>query len=145
MKDFFLGSSQLHYRLILRKQFWGILCEWKLSNRYFSILYKMLEKQLWNSFLLYLVVEILQLVNEIAVSQRCSIKEAFFYGTLLKNFSKFAHKHKNQSSVGVLSKEKLFLKILRNSQKNIFARVPFSIKLHSGNLKLSEAVAGDVL
>ena len=45
------------------------------SNGYFSILYKMLEKHLWNSFLLYLVVEILQLVHKIAVSPRCSIKE----------------------------------------------------------------------
>ena len=37
-----------------------------LSNGYFSLLYKMLEKHLSNSFSLYLLVEILQLVNEIS-------------------------------------------------------------------------------
>ena len=98
----------------------------------------MLEKHLWNSFLLYLVVEILQLVHEIAISQRCSVKKGFFYRTLLKNFSKFAGKHKKQSSVGVLSKEKIFLNILRNSQKNIFAGVSFSIKLQNGNLNFEK-------
>ena len=44
-----------------------------------------------------------------------------------------------------MSKEKIFLKILRNSQKNIFAGVSFYIKLHAGRLKLSEAVTEDVL
>ena len=48
------------------------------SNGYFSIWYKMLEKHLWNSFLLYLVVEILQLVPKIAVSPWYSIKEVFW-------------------------------------------------------------------
>ena len=80
------------------------------SNGYFSFLHKMLEKHLWNSFF-YLVVEILQLVREIA------IKEVFW---------KFTDKLKKQSSGGVLSREKLFLKILQNSQKNIFAGVFFN-------------------
>ena len=62
----------------------------------------------------------------------------------LKN-SKFTDKHKKQSSGGVLSKEKMSLKILQNSQKNIFAVVSFLIKLQAGNLKLSEAATGDVL
>ena len=53
----------------------------------------------------------------------------------LKNFSKFTHKHKKQSSGGVLSKEKMFSNILQNSQKNIFAGVSFLIKLQAGNLK----------
>ena len=44
-----------------------------------------------------------------------------------------------------MSKEKIFLKILRNSQKNIFAGVSFYIKLQVGRLKLSEAVTEDVL
>ena len=48
------------------------------SNDYFSISYKMLQNHLWNSFLLYLVVENLQLVHEIAVSPRCSIKKVFW-------------------------------------------------------------------
>ena len=64
--------------------------------------------------------------------------------TVLKN-SKFTDKHKKHSSGGVLSKEKMFLKILQNSQKNIFAVVSFIMKLQAGNLKLSGAATGDVL
>ena len=41
--------------------------------------------------------------------------------------------------------KKVFLKILQNSQKNVFAGVPFIIKLQAGNLKLSEAATGNVL
>ena len=67
---------QVHYRLT-SPQFSGILSKWTPSNGYFSNLYKMLKKHLWNSFLLYLVVEILQNVHEMAVSRRCSIKEVF--------------------------------------------------------------------
>ena len=36
------------------------------SNGYLSFLYKMFEKHMWNSFLLYLVAEILQLKQEIS-------------------------------------------------------------------------------
>ena len=39
----------------------------------------------------------------------------------------------------------MFLTILQNTQKNVFAEVPFSENLHAGNLKLSEAATGDVL
>ena len=42
-----------------------------------------------------------------------------FKKSVLKNISKFTDKHKKQSSGGVLSKEKMFLKILQNSLKNI--------------------------
>ena len=59
--------------------------------------------------------------------------------------SKFTDKHKKQSSGGVLSKVKMSLKILQNSQKEIFAVVSFIMKLQSGNLKLSGAATGDVL
>ena len=45
----------------------------------------------------------------------------------------------------VLSKEKMSLKILQNSQKNIFVEVSFKMKLQAGNLKLSGAATGDVL
>ena len=45
--------------------------------------------------------------------------------SVLKNFSEFTDKHKKQSSGGDLPKEKMLLKILQNSQKNIFARIPF--------------------
>ena len=41
--------------------------------------------------------------------------------------------------------QKMFLKILQNLQKNIFARVSFLIKLQAGNLKLAETAAGDGL
>ena len=64
--------------------------------------------------------------------------------SVLKNVSEFTDKHKKQSSEGVLSKEKMFLKILQNSQKNIFSGVSFLIKLQAGNLKPSEEVTGDV-
>ena len=64
--------------------------------------------------------------------------------SVLKN-SKFTDKIKKQSSGGVLSKEKMSLKILQNSQKNIFPVVSFLIKLQAGNLKLSGAATGDVL
>ena len=39
----------------------------------------------------------------------------------------------------------MFLKILQNSQKNIFAGVSFLTKLLAGNLKLAEAASGDSL
>ena len=63
----------------------------------------MLEKHLRNTFLLYLVVEILQLVHEIS-----SFPE--FPGVLYKrgdlsNFSKLTDEHKKQSSGGFLSKD----------------------------------------
>ena len=40
--------------------------------------------------------------------------------------------------------QKMFLEILQNSQKNIFAGISFLIKLQGGNLKLSEVATGDV-
>ena len=39
--------------------------------------------------------------------------------------------------------QKMFLKILQNSQKNIFAGILFIIRLQAGNLKLSETAIGD--
>ena len=41
--------------------------------------------------------------------------------------------------------QKMLLKILQNSEKNIFAGISFLSKLQAGNLKLSEAATGDVL
>ena len=41
--------------------------------------------------------------------------------------------------------QKMFPKILQNSQKNIFAGVSFLTKLLAGNLKLAEVAAGDSL
>ena len=51
---------------------------------------------MWNTFLLYVVVEIRQLVNEIS-----SFPEVPYESVDLKNFSKFPDKHKKQSSGGV--------------------------------------------
>ena len=65
--------------------------------------------------------------------------------SVLKNVSRFTDKHKKQSFEGVLSKEKMFVKSLQNSQKNIFSRFSFLIKLQAGMLKPSEAANGDNL
>ena len=39
----------------------------------------------------------------------------------------------------------MFLKVLENSEKNIFSWVSFLIKLQAGNLKPSEAATGENL
>ena len=75
--------------------------KWRPLNGYFSVLYKMLEKHLWNSFLLYLVVEALQLVHE-----NNSFSEVLYKRSVLKNFSKFTDKHKKQSSGEVFCQKK---------------------------------------
>ena len=69
----------------------------------------MLEKHLWNSFLLYLVIEILQLEHEIS-----SFSEMLYKIGVLKKFSKFSDKHKKLSEVFC---QKMLLKILQNLQK----------------------------
>ena len=69
-------------------------------NGYFSFLHKMLEKHLWNSFLLFLVVEILQLVHEVS-----SFSLVLYERGVLKNFSKFTEKRKKQSYRSALSKD----------------------------------------
>ena len=90
------GISQLHYKLtssqIVFRDF-KYLFRFIFSNSYLSFLHKILEKHLWNSFLLYLVVEIWN---------KLLYKRGF-----LKNFSKFSDKHKEQSSGGVQSKDVL--------------------------------------
>ena len=55
--------TELHYWLLPHGSFSGILSKWTPSNNYlrmgyFLFLYKILEKHLWNIFLLYVVVEI---------------------------------------------------------------------------------------
>ena len=65
------------------------------------LLVQMLEKHLGlfyckNTFLLYVVVEIAKLVNEVS-----SFPEVLYKRCDLKNFSKFIDKHKKQSSGGV--------------------------------------------
>ena len=55
-----------------------------------------------NIFLLYLLVEIQQLVHEIS-----GFPEGIYKKGVLKNVSKFTDKHKKQSSTGVLSKDAL--------------------------------------
>ena len=98
----------------------------------------MLEKHLRNSSLLYLVVEILQLVLEIS-----SFSEVFYKGGVLKKLLKIQINTK--TSHPEVFCQKMFLKILQNLLKNIFARVSFLIKLQAGNLKLAETAAGDGL
>ena len=76
------------------------------SNGYFSFLYIMLEKHLSNSFLPYLVAEILQLV----AFQWCSIKEVFW------KTSQNSQANTRSSHPEVFCK-KMFLKYLKISQK----------------------------
>ena len=85
----------------------------------------MLEKHLSNSFLMYLVVEILQLVHETS-----SFPEVLYKIAVLKNLSKFSDKHKKQSSGGVLSKD--VLKNIAKFTKKIFAGVSFLTKSQAG-------------
>ena len=59
----------------------------------------MLKKHLGNSFSLWLLVDILQLLDEIS-----SFSEVLYKRGALKNLSKFTDKIKKQSSGGVLSK-----------------------------------------
>ena len=61
----------------------------------------------------------------------------------MKNFSEL--QVNTRSSHPEVFCKKMFLKILQISQKNVFARVPFIIKLQAGNLKLSEVATGNVL
>ena len=58
--------------------------------------YKMLEKHVWNTFLLYVMVEIRQIVNEVG-----SLPEVLYKRGDLKNFSKLTDKHKKPSFGGV--------------------------------------------
>ena len=88
---------------------------WTPSNGYFFFLYKMLEKRLWNTFLLYVVVEIRQLVYEIS-----SFPEVPYKRDNLKKFLKFIDKN-------------LCLSLFLNEIAGC------------GNLQLSEAATGDVL
>ena len=100
-KSFFRKIAGWHLATSLQINFFtdsfqGLLVSFKIltsSNGYLSFLYKMLEKHLWNSFLLYLVVEIWN---------KLLYKRGF-----LKNFSKFSDKHKEQSSGGVQPKDVL--------------------------------------
>ena len=108
--NFQVAVSQLHYRITSSE----ISIKWTPSNGYFSFLYKMLQKHLWNSFLLYLVVKILQLLYEISsCPARCSIKQVFWKASqnsqingrsihpevfrhkkdVFKDFAKFTEKH----------------------------------------------------
>ena len=99
----------------------------------------MLEKHSWNSFLLYLVVEILEVAREIN-----SFQDVLFKRGVLKNISNLSGKHKKLWSGGVLPKD-IFKNFIKFTEKNIFARAYFLIKLQTGNLKLAEAATRDCL
>ena len=62
---------------------------------------------------------------------------------VLKNFSKFSDKHRQQSSRGVLSKD-LLKDFVKLTEKNISAGVSFLTKLQARDLKPAEAAAGDL-
>ena len=85
--------------------------------------YKMLEKHLWNSLLLYLPVEILQLVNDMS-----SFSGVIYKKSVPKNFSKLTKTNTRSRNLQVFC-QKMLLKILQNSRKNIFGGVSFLIKL----------------
>ena len=82
--------------------------------------------------------------NSSTGTQNGSFPEVLYKRSVLKN-SKSTDKHRRQSPWSVLSKEKMSLKILQNSQKNIFPVVSFIMKLQARKLKLSGAATGDVL
>ena len=79
--------------------------------------------------------EILQLVHRAS-----SFPGVLYKRGDLKNFSKFSHKYKKQSSESVLSKD-----VLKNftkfTEKNMFCGVSFLTKLQAINLKLAEVTA----
>ena len=50
-----------------------------------------------------------------------------------------------RSSHSEVFSQKMFLKILENLKKKVFAGVSFLTKLKAGNLKLSETTTGDDL
>ena len=72
-----------------------------------------------------------------AVSQRCLIKEVFW------KTSQNSQINLRNSHPEVFC-QRIFLKILQNSQKNIFAGISFLIKVQVGNLKLAEAATEDL-
>ena len=75
---------------------------------------------MWNTCLLYMVVEIRLLVNEIS-----SFPEVLCKTGDLKNFPKFTDKHKKQSSGGVLTKD-----VLKNFAKLTDKHFPPSLFLN---------------
>ena len=105
-----------------------------ITNGYMSFLYKMLEKHLWHSFLLFGGWN----------SATCTWNNVLYRRVVLQTVSKFSDKHKKQSSGGVLSKDVL-KNFVKFTEKNIFAGFFFFAKLQAGNLKPVEAAAGDSL
>ena len=133
--NFQAGISQFYYRLTSSQIFSGILSTFKIlkpSNGYLSFLHKMLEKCLWNSFLLHLVVEILQPVHEIS-----SFPEVLYKKRCSEKLLRILRCSHPESSGGVLWKD-----VLKNFAK--FTEQT-SWRLKAGNLKLAETAAGDDL
>ena len=87
---------------------------------------------MWNTCLLYVVVEIRQLVNEIS-----SFPEVLYKEMIWKIFQN--SQISRRSSQPEVFWQNVFLKISQNSQISIFARVSFLVELQAGNLKLLEA------
>ena len=91
------------------------------SSGYLPLLFQMLEKHLWNSFLLYLVAKILHLLHEISSFQRCSIKEVIW-----KTYQNYQINRRRSSHPEVFY-QKMFLKFWQNSQKKrLYWSLPFN-------------------
>ena len=99
-KSFFRELAGCHLAASLRINLFTGNFQWTPSNGFLSFLYKILEWHQWNSFSLFLLIEILPLLHEIS-----SFSKVLYERGVLKNFSKFTDKFNKQSSRGALSKE----------------------------------------
>ena len=86
---------------LLHRYFSGILSKWTPANGYFLFLYKILEKNLRTTFLLY---QVLKFCN---FPWNKQFPRGVFKRGNVKNFSKFTDEYKKQSSGDVLSREVL--------------------------------------
>ena len=95
MKEFFFvnlqaGISHSHYKQTSSQIISRDLSKWTHSKAYFSNLYNMFEKHhLLNSFLLYVLVEILQLVHEISSFPRILIISLWVDQTSYRKIKRF--------------------------------------------------------
>ena len=89
----------------------------------------MLEKHLWNTFLLCVVVEIRQLINEIS-----SFPETLYKKGDLKNFSESTGKHKSSHPEAFYQKKRCSLKICKIQKKTHLCSTLFVNKVASWKL-----------
>ena len=111
-----------------------MLSKWKPSNDCFYFLYKMLDKHLWNSFSLYLLVGILQVAHETSSFSEVLYKKKVFWKASQNS------QINTRTVIRRCSVKRFVLKIWQ-TEKHLCS---FLIKLQTGNLKLPEAATGDV-